>query len=187
MSLLILVILMEDTRYHTCSHQHQTINHWYVIAPQLAFIQCIKIFFTWDMIYAVYFTSFCIFYPQNYLGYFFQGRFHSGTTQIFLWREDITLEMLLGFENLQIVAHGFLGCQFLGKYRIFHFDQFLMHQKKVSGYFAVAAYVIPRHISRCTVRIYIVLYGYKVFLTSYAGLKISKKVKFLQFLHFFYF
>ena len=34
------------------------------------------------------------------------------------------------FENFQIVAHGFLGCQFLEKYRIFHFGQFLMHQKK---------------------------------------------------------
>ena len=81
----------------------------------------------------------------------------------FFRRHGIKLEVLLGFENFQIVAHGFLGCQFLKKYRIFHFCQFLMHQKKVSGYFAIAEYVISRHISRCTSRIYIVLYGYKLF------------------------
>ena len=34
------------------------------------------------------------------------------------------------FKNVQIVAHVFLGCQFLEKYRIIHFYQFLMHQKK---------------------------------------------------------
>ena len=57
--------------------------------------------------------------------------------------------MLLGFENFQIVVHGFLGCQFLRKYRIFHFG---MHpvfnaSKKSSGCFAVAADVTSRHIS----------------------------------------
>ena len=36
-------------------------------------------------------------------------------------------------------------------------------------------YVISRHISRSTFRIYIVLYGYNLFLTSYVGLKIRKK------------
>ena len=81
------------------------------------------------MIYAVYFTSFYIYYPQNYLGYFVQGQFHLPTTQSFLWRQGIKLGVLLGFEIFQIVAHGFLGCQFLGKYRIFHFDQVLMHQR----------------------------------------------------------
>ena len=35
------------------------------------------------------------------------------------------------FKNVQIVAHVFLGCQFLEKYRIIHFYQFLMHQKKI--------------------------------------------------------
>ena len=34
------------------------------------------------------------------------------------------------FKNVEIVAHVFLGCQFLEKYRIIHFYQFLMHQKK---------------------------------------------------------
>ena len=68
----------------------------------------------------------------------------------------------------------------------FHFGQFLMH-KKNSGYFAIGEYVISRHIYRSTFRIYIVLEGYKLFLTSYVGLKITKNVKFLQFLHFFHF
>ena len=67
------------------------------------------------------------------------------------------------------------------------FDQFLMHQKKFSGFFAIAEYVISRHISRCTFRIYIVLYDYKLFLTSYVGLKIRINVKFLHFFCFFHF
>ena len=86
------------------------------------------------MIYSLHFTIFCVFYPQNYLGYFVQGQLHLATTQILLWRQGIKLEVLLGFENFQIVAHGFLGCQFLGKYKIF--------QKKFSGYFAVIEYVL---------------------------------------------
>ena len=136
---------------------------------RLAFslFQCVKILFTWDIIYAVYITRFCIFYPQNYLGYFVQGQFELSTTHGFLWRRGIKLEVLLGFENFQIVTHGFLECQFLEKYRTFHFGQFLMHQKKNSGYFAIVEYVISRHIYRCTFRIYIVLYGCKIFLTSY--------------------
>ena len=69
----------------------------------------------------------------------------------------------IGFENFQIVAQGFLGCQFLEKYKIFHFGQFLMHQKKNS---TIAEYVISRHIYWCTFRIYIVLHGCKVFVTS---------------------
>ena len=43
------------------------------------------------------------------------------------------LKCYLGFEKFQIVAHGFLGCQFLEKYRIFHFGQFLIHQLKFQG------------------------------------------------------
>ena len=87
----------------------------------------------------------------------------------FLWRQGIKLEVLLRFENFQIVAHGFLGCHFLEKYRIFHF-QVLMHQKKCWGYLGVAAYVTSRHITRYTFRIYIVLYGYKLFLKKCVGL-----------------
>ena len=59
-----------------------------------------------------------------------------------------------------------------------------MHQKKISEYFTIAEYVTSRHISRSTFRIYIVLYGYKLFLRSYVGLKIRKNVKFSQFLCF---
>ena len=34
---------------------------------EISFVQFVKVFFTWDMIYIVYFTIFfCIFYPQNY-------------------------------------------------------------------------------------------------------------------------
>ena len=47
-------------------------------------------------------------------------------------------------------------------------------KKKNSGYFAIAEYVISRNISRCTFRRYIVLYCYKLFLTSHVGLKIRK-------------
>ena len=126
--------------------------------------------------------DFYMFYPQNSLGYFVQGQFHLLNTQTFLWRQGITLEVWLGFENFQIVTQGFLGCQFLEKYRIFHFGQFLMHQK-ISGYFATAEYVIPRHI---VISRYVVLYGYKLFLTSYVGWKIRKNVKFWQILHFFH-
>ena len=39
------------------------------------------------------------------------------------------------------------------------------------------AYVISRHVSRYTCRKYIVLYGYKFFLTNCVGLKIRKKIK----------
>ena len=42
-------------------------------------------------------------------------------------------EVLLGFENFQLIAHGFLGCQFLGKCRVFHFGKFLMHQRNFQG------------------------------------------------------
>ena len=94
----------------------------------------------------------------------------------FFWRQGIKLEVLLGFESFQIVAHGFLGCQFLEKCRIFHFGQFYKSKKCIySGYFVIAEYVISRHISRCTLRIHIVLYGYKLFLTNYVGSKIRKK------------
>ena len=72
----------------------------------------------------------------------------------------------------------FQRCQFLEKYRIFRFGQFLIHQKKKGkkrkkekkgkfGYFAIAEYVTCRHVSRCTFRIYSFIYGYKLFLTSY--------------------
>ena len=64
-----------------------------------------------------------------------------------------------GFEKFQIVTHEFLGCQFLEKY---NFGQSLIHQKKKkknSGYFAIIEYVISTLISRCTFRIYILLYG----------------------------
>ena len=57
----------------------------------------------------------------------------------------------------------------------------------MQGYFAIVGYVISRHISRCTSRIYIVFYGYKLFLTSHVGLKIGKNVKFLQSSDFFHF
>ena len=42
--------------------------------------------------------------------------------------------------------------------------------KKISGYFGIAKYVISRHIFRCSFRTYVVLYDYKLFLTSYVGL-----------------
>ena len=51
--------------------------------------------------------------------------------------------------------------------------------KKMSGYFAIAEDVISRHISMCTFRIYMVLCGYKHFLTSYGGLKIILELLFL--------
>ena len=95
----------------------------------LTFRQCVKISSTCDMIYSLYFTTFYIFYHQNCLGYFVQGQFHSPTTQSFFWRQGIKLEVLLGFENFQIVTHDF-WCQFLEKCRIFHFGQFLMYPKK---------------------------------------------------------
>ena len=53
--------------------------------------------------------------------------------------------------------------------------------KNISGYFAITEYAISRHISRCSFRIYIVLYGYKLFLTSYVGLQIKKSESFAIF------
>ena len=85
-------------------------------------------------------------------------------------RQGINVQVLSGFENFQIATHGFLGFQFLEKCRTFHFGQFLTHPKKNSGYFGIAKYVISRHISRCYFKTFVVLYDYKLFLTSYVGL-----------------
>ena len=52
-------------------------------------------------------------------------------------------------------------------------------KKKNSGYFATPENIISRNISRCTFTI-LVLYGYKLLLTRYVGLKIRKNVKFSQ-------
>ena len=71
------------------------------------------------------------------------------------------------------VAHGFLGSQFLQK-QGFSFWPVFNASKKVSGYFEIAEYGISRYISRCTFRICIVLYGYKLFLISCVGLKSEK-------------
>ena len=60
--------------------------------------------------------------------------------------------------------------------------------KEISEYFAITEYLLfSRHISRCSSRIYTVLHGYKLLLTSYVGLKITKNVTFLQLLCFFHF
>ena len=61
----------------------------------------------------------------------------------------------------------------------FYFGLFLMHQ-------TFRAFTIEslKYTFRCTLRIYIVLYGYKLSLTSYADSKIRKKAKFLQFFSF---
>ena len=64
---------------------------------RIAFIQCIKTFFAWYVIYAVCFTSFYMLYPQNYLGYFDRGTVYLLTIQRYLWRQGIKLEVLLGF------------------------------------------------------------------------------------------
>ena len=106
------------------------------------------------------FYNFCIFYPQNYLGYFDQAQFHSSTTLIFCEGNASNLKCYRFWK--------------FEKYRIFHFGQFLMLQKNL-GYFAIADYVISRHISRCTFRIYIFLYGFKLFLIRYVGLKQKKR------------
>ena len=82
----------------------------------------------------------------------------------------------------------FLGANFLKNIRFFIFGKFLTHQQKKkekSGNYAIFEYAISRHIFRCTFRIYIVLYGYKLFLTSYVELKIRKYVKFQKFLQKF--
>ena len=39
----------------------------------------------------------------------------------------------IGFENFQIDTYWFLECQFLEKHKVFHFGQFLMHQRKFHG------------------------------------------------------
>ena len=61
----------------------------------------------------IWFTLCTLYFAHlGYLGYFVQGQFHLPTTQSFLWRHGIKLEVLVGFENFQIVAHGLLGCHF---------------------------------------------------------------------------
>ena len=92
---------------------------------RLIFIQRVMIFFTGDTIYAVYFTSFCIYYLKNYLGYL--------ATQSLFGKQSIKLEVLLGFDDFQIVAHEFLRCQFLENNRIFHFGQVLILQRNFRG------------------------------------------------------
>ena len=92
------------------------------------------------------------------MGYFVQGQFHLPTTQSSLWRQGIKLEVLLGFANFQITIWKFskpnstsssmpclhkelwVGCQFLEKYRIFPFGQFLMHQKTFQGINSLICY-----------------------------------------------
>ena len=92
--------------------------------------------------------------PQSFLDYFVQGHIHRPTTQNFVRRQGIKFEVLLDFENFQIVAHGFLGCTFRGKYRTFHFGQVLLYQINFLG---VATYVNSRQICRYPFRIYIAL------------------------------
>ena len=83
----------------------------------------------------------------------------------------------------------FWDANFLKNLRFFIFGKFLTHQKKKkkkkkkkSGYYGIFENVISRHILKYNFRIYIVLYGYRLFLTSYVELKIRKYVKFKQFL-----
>ena len=52
----------------------------------------------------------------------------------------------------------------------FHFDQFLIHQKK----FQAILNLLFLDISRCSFKIHTTLCSYKVFLTSYVGLKVEK-------------
>ena len=84
---------------------------------------------------------------------------------MFLRRQGIKLVRLLGFENFQIITHGFLVYPILGKYD-FSFWPGFSASKKFSVYLGVAAYVISGHISRYNFRILPILYDYKIFLTS---------------------
>ena len=121
------------------------------------------------MIYSVYFLQIL---PEELFRLLCPRTVHLPTIESFLWRQGIKTEVLLGFQNFQIVIHRLLGCQFFKKYRIFHFRHFFFFfffdvSKNNSGYFEI--------------------YMDKLFLTSYVGLKIRKKVKVLQFLCFFHF
>ena len=151
---------------------------------RLAFRQSLKISSTWD---TKNFMIFCIFYPKDYLGYFVLGQFRFAHHSKLFVKARHQMKVLLGFENFQIVAHELLGCQFLEKYRIFHLDK-LMNKKKIQGILELLNMLFldtfPGALSEY---IYIILNGYKLFLTSYVGLKIKKNVIFLQFLCFFHF
>ena len=131
---------------------------------RLAFIQYIKMFFTWDMIYTVFYMFLHILPPElsgllcprivpfaDHLKFFVKAR-HQTLSAIRFWKSSNSCTWISGMPF------------FLKNISFSIFDQFLMHQKKFSGFFAIAEYVISRHISRCTFRICIVLYGYKLVL-----------------------
>ena len=128
----------------------------------------------YDLLFAFY--DFLHILPPELFGLlcFVQGQFHLPTTICTSFFVKARLEVLLVFENVHIVTHGFLGSQCLEKIQDFLFWSVFNALKNISGYFAITEYVISRHISRCSFRIYIVLYGYKLFPTSYVGLQIKK-------------
>ena len=129
------------------------------------------------------FTSFYTFYPQNYLDYFLtKDSSICQPLKVFFCEGKVS-----NFKCYQVLkifkqSHmDFWNANFLKNIGFFILASFQCI-KKISGYFAIAEYVISRHISMCTFRIYMVSYGYKHFLTSYGGLKIILKP--LCFFHF---
>ena len=93
----------------------------------------------------------------NLMNYFASVRYYdlrctAGVSE----KEVLQREPWKPVDDIWIFGYGFLGWQLLGKYRIFHFGQVLMRQKKFQGILQ-GQHVISRHISRYTFKIYIVL------------------------------
>ena len=83
--------------------------------------------------------------------------------------------MLLGFENFQQLPMVIWDADFFRKIQDFSFwavfNASKKERKKKSGYFEISE-CFYRDTSQGVVSKYIVLYGYKLFLSSYVGLKI---------------
>ena len=105
------------------------IFHWHMIETSLGTV--------WAVIWSlpeIWFV-FCVFLcylPPELLRSFFQEQFHLKTTQIFLWKKSMELEVLLRFENFYTVAHWFLGCQFQKKIQDFSCNNWIFFSRFIS-------------------------------------------------------
>ena len=75
------------------------------------------------------YTDFELFYPRANP---FINLLNLNHSNVFFEAKDTKPEVLLGFENFQVVAHWNLECQFL---RIFHFSKFSRYHKKFQVFF----------------------------------------------------
>ena len=90
------------------------------------------------------YTDFGLFYPKENL---FINLLNLNHSNVFFEAKDTKPEVLLGFENFQVVAHWNLECQFL---RIFHFGKFSIYQKKFQVFYCNWILFFKAHFSLST-------------------------------------